>query len=186
MNETMQIIKKRRSIRNYRTEGIEQSILQEVLEAGLRAPMGMNQRCRHFTVVETKEAMDGLIRLVKQNIIDSGVEALAERAKNPAFNPFYGAPVLIILSAPENSKFAELDCGAAAQNMAIAAEALGLGACMIASSSFMASTNVEQQGRFVIEYGIPEQYVPVISVALGYRGEQPGEREVDFAAVNYV
>lgn len=169
MNETIEIIKRRRSTRKYKSEQIAKNEIEAIIEAGICAPSGMNQQKWHFTIVQNKETMVKLIETVKQNIINSGVESLAIGARNPEFNPFYEAPTLIILSGAENSKFAQIDCGAAAENMAIAAESLGIGSCMIASSVFIVSKDNGEALKE--ELGIPEDYKPIISLTLGYKAE---------------
>ncbi|MGQ9506493.1 MAG: nitroreductase family protein [Candidatus Bathycorpusculaceae bacterium] len=95
MNETIRVIKSRRSIRRFKTEQISDSELQELLECALLAPNARNQQKWHFTVIQNKDVLNKMINILKENMINSGIAFLAERAKDPAFNPFGNAPTLI-------------------------------------------------------------------------------------------
>lgn len=57
VNETLKIVKERRSIGNFRNEQIKEKELQAVLEAGLYAPNPGDQAW-HFTVVQNRELLD--------------------------------------------------------------------------------------------------------------------------------
>ena len=59
INETLKIIKQRRSIRSFKDEQIKEEELQAVLEAGLYAPNAGDQAW-HFTVIQNKELLDRL------------------------------------------------------------------------------------------------------------------------------
>ena len=74
-NETLKIIKKRRSIRSFKDEQIKEEELQAVLEAGLYAPNAGDQAW-HFTVIQNKELLDRLNLAAK------------EAAKQMDFGPF--------------------------------------------------------------------------------------------------
>jgi len=127
MNETIRIIKSRRSIRRFKVVQIPDSELQEILDCAILAPNAGNQQKWHFTVIQNRSTLDMIAKMMKENMMNSGVEFLVERAKDPNFNPFGGAPALILITADKTVRFAEIDCAAAAENIIIAAESLGLG-----------------------------------------------------------
>ena len=130
-NETLKIIKQRRSIRNYKAEQIKDEELQAVLEAGLYAPNAGGQAW-HFTVVQNKALLERLNLAAKEAAKQMDLEHLRALGNNEQFNCLYGAPTLILVSGNEQAPMPlDADCAAATENMLIAAESIGLGSCWI-------------------------------------------------------
>jgi nitroreductase len=172
VKEALQVIKNRRSIRKFKAEQIPYPDLQEILDCALYAPSAMNQQKWHFTVVQDKDTVNRMVFLIKENILKSGNEGFIKRANTPGYNTFYGAPTVIMISAEDKTPFAQFDCGAAAQNITLAATAQNIGSCVIGSSAFLFAA--DKNNALKKEFGIPEGYVHVCTVALGYReGEAP-------------
>lgn len=185
MNETLQVIGGRRSIRAYSPEQIPGADLQKIMEAALLAPSAMNQQKWHFTVVQNKAMLDKMVGTIKENIMNSGHEFLMQRAGVPGYHTFYNAPTVILISAEENADWVQIDCGLAAQNITLAAESLNIGSCVIGSSRLLFASEKSQD--FKRELGIPEGYGHICSVALGYRaGESPGAPPRNKDVINYI
>jgi nitroreductase len=166
-NETLKIIKQRRSIRSYKDEQIREEELQVILEAGLYAPNAGGQAW-HFTVVQKKELLDRLNLAAKEAATQLDIEHLRQLGNDEKFNCLYGAPTLIIVSGDEHSPVPlEADCAAATQNLLLAAESIGLGSCWIffVLLAFYSSQGSELQK----ELKIPEGYRPYSSAVLGYK-----------------
>jgi nitroreductase len=108
---------------------------------------------------------------MKENMINSGIAFLAERAKDPVFNPFGGAPAIILITADKTARFAEIDCALAAENILIAAESLGLGSLIMTSSEFLFKSGKGEELKR--ELCVPEGYEHVCVIALGYKDENP-------------
>jgi nitroreductase len=183
--QTLEVIKYRRSIRKFKTEQIAYPDLQQIVEAGLYAPNGMNQQKWHFSVVQDKSLIDRMVNTMKENMIDSGNEIFANNAKKPDYTIYYGAPTVILITADEKSKFAQFDCGAAAENICLAATALNIGSCIVATGAFLFQK--ERNNELKRELGVPEGYGHVCSVCLGYGAVEnpeapPRKKEV----VNYI
>jgi nitroreductase len=81
VNETLKIIKQRRSIRSYKDEQIKEEELQTVLEAGLYAPNAGDQAW-HFTVIQNKELLGRLNLAAKEASKQLDIEFLREIANN--------------------------------------------------------------------------------------------------------
>ncbi len=166
-NETLKIIKQRRSIRSFKDEQIKDEELQAVLEAGLYAPYAWEQS-RHFTVIQKKELLDRLNLAAKEAAQQTGMEHLRSLGNDEAFNCLYGAPTLIIVSGSEQAPIPlEADCSAAIQNLLLAAESIGLGSCWIFFA--MLAFNSTQGSELLKELKIPCGYKPYYSVLLGYK-----------------
>jgi len=185
MNEAVRVICSRRSVRQYKPKQINDADLTQILDAALAAPNAMNQQKWHFTVVQDKVMLDKMVALIKENMINSGNEMLANRANMPGYNTFYNAPTVILISADENARFVQIDCGAAAQNIALAAESLFLGSCIITSSSYLfVSAKGEEMRK---KLGIPHGYSHVCSVVLGYKeGPNPVAPPRNDSVINYI
>jgi nitroreductase len=166
-NETLKIIKQRRSVRSYKDDQIKDEELQAVLEAGTYAPNAGGQAW-HFTVVQNKELLERLNLAAKEVARQHDFEGLRALGNNEKFNCLYGAPTLIIVSGNEHAPMPlDADCAAAMENMLIAAESLGLGSCWI---FFVLLAFQSPQGN---ELGkllkIPEGYKLYDAAAFGYK-----------------
>ncbi|MFA5374186.1 MAG: nitroreductase family protein [Dehalococcoidia bacterium] len=185
MNEAVRVICNRRSVRQYKAKQITDADLTQILDAALSAPNAMNQQKWHFTVVQDKVMLERMVAIIKENMINSGNELLATRASVPGYNTFHNAPTVILISADEKARFVQIDCGAAAQNIALAAESLFLGSCIITSSAHLfASAKGEELKK---KLGIPGGYSHICTVALGYKeGANPVAPPRNDNVINYI
>ena len=185
MNDTIKTIKNRRSIRQYKAEQISDAEIQAIMEAAIHAPSAMNQQKWHFTVIQNRETLTKMEDIARENMLKSDIEFIADRAReNPDFRIFYSAPTVILVTAEENAHFMEFDCGAAAENIAVAAEALNIGSCMIGFGAFVFGS--EKEDEIKKELGIPEGYRFIISIALGYKDIDPPVPPKNKDVINYV
>lgn len=185
MNETINTIKNRRSIRQYKAEQLTDSELQHILDSALYAPNAMNQQKWHFTVIQNKDMLDRMVKIIKENIMNSGNEFLMQRASAPDYHTFYNAPTVILISGDEKAQWIQIDCGLAAQNITLAAESLNIGSCVITSSGFLFAS--EKGNQFKKELGIPEGYSHICTIALGYKtSENPAVPPRNKDVINYV
>jgi nitroreductase len=170
---TLSVIKTRRSIRKFKSTQIPYEDLQEIVDCGLYAPSGMNQQKWHFSVVQDKNVLDRMVNVIKENMLTSGNEMFAKNAKNSSFSVFYNAPTVVLITAEKNAMFTQFDCGAAAENIALAAVAMDIGSCIIAMSGFLfTGPNADDLKK---DLGVPSNYDHIISIALGYRLEDNPE-----------
>jgi nitroreductase len=166
LNNTLRIIKQRRSIRSYKPEQIQEEELQAVVEAGLYAPNAGDQAW-HFTVVQDRGLLDRLNRAAKEVARQIPVEHMQALGSMDKFDCLHGAPTLIIVSGDERTPEPEADCAAATQNMLLAAESMGLGSCWI--FFVLLAFGSPQGAELRKELGIPEGYKPYCSAVFGHR-----------------
>jgi len=184
-SDTLGVILRRRSIRKFRPDQIPDSDLERIVEAGLWAPSAMNQQQWHFTVVQSQDLLARLAEDIKGKLLVSGIEHLAERAGTPGYSPLHAAPTVIVISAGAHAPCIQIDCGAAAENMALAAEALGIGSCLMAMPGLLFAS--DEGGQWSKELGFPDGYSHMITVALGYReDDSPAPRPRKPDVVSYV
>ncbi len=116
MNETMKNILERRSIRKYKPDMVEKELLDQVIEAGLYAATGHGKQSSVIIAVTDKEFRHELSE--ENRKIEGWKEGI---------DPFYGAPVVLLVIANRESPNAVYDGAATLTNMMLAAKALGLG-----------------------------------------------------------
>ena len=119
MNETLRVLKERRSIRRYKVEQIGDEELNAVLEAGTWAPSAKGLQPAVMVVVQDRETISYLSQMN------------AEILGAPDTDPFYGAPtVIVVLADGENANWVQ-DGSLVMGNLMTAAASLGLGSCWI-------------------------------------------------------
>ena len=166
-NETLNMIKQRRSIRNYNPEQIKEEELQAVLESGLYAPYAW-ETGKHFTVIQNKEMLERLNHLAKETMKQSESEDLRKMGNSEEYHCMYHAPTLIIISGNEKAPIpVHAECAAALQNLLVAAESMGLGTCWL--YSVIMAFDSPQGSELLKELQIPEGYKPYYSTTLGYK-----------------
>ncbi len=182
MNEVLNTIQNRRSIRKYKTEQISSESLELILEAGAYAPSGGNEQPWHFTVIQNRSLLSRINDRVREGMKESDDEWVRKMGNNPSFMVTYDAPTLILVSGRKDAMSWKADCAAAIQNMLLAAESLGIG------SVWLGLVRYFYQDREMETLGIPDGYQPYYGVALGYKAEeqQPAAPERAANTVNYI
>ena len=118
MNESLKTLIERRSCRSYKPDPIPAEILDQILEAGTYAATGMGRQSPIMIAVTDKETRDRLSRM----------NAAVMGASN---DPFYGAPVVIIVLANRAVPTYLYDGSLVMGNLMNAAHALGIASCWI-------------------------------------------------------
>lgn len=113
----LEAIKNRRACRSFSNKEVEDSKIEEIANAGLLAPSGMNQQTPVIIVIKDKKTRDELERINKE-IMGRDV------------SPFYGAPVILLVIAHKQG-LSILDGGATMENMLLEATNQGLSSCWI-------------------------------------------------------
>ena len=168
-NDTITIIKQRRSVRNYLDKPVSGGDITLILEAGIYAPNGGGniEKDMFFTVIQNKTVLDTINTQAKAFAASSGMPWLKELGNRKDFHSLYNAPVLIIISYPKDSVCAVYDCSAAAQNMLLTSESLGLGSCWL---YFPLQAFQHENGDTLLhELKIPESHKPAAAIILGHK-----------------
>lgn len=186
MNQTLEIIKNRRSIRSYTEEQISKEDLQAIVEAGLFAPSGNNQQSWHFTVVQNKKILKELNYETKGVLAASDNPFLQRVGNNEELDIFNGAPTVIIISGKEADANSPANCAVASENMLIAAQSLGIASCYIISVSYLFQG--DEAKYFSEKIGIPDGYKVNNAILLGYSKDDdiPKAAPRKEGSVNYI
>jgi nitroreductase len=164
MNEILETIKTRRSVRKYQDKQIKDEELEKILESAIYAPNGANTQSWHFTVIQNKELINQINEGAKEVMKKMDIPWIANMGKSEDLNIFHHAPTAIIVSANKESPTPTEDASAATQNMLLAAESMDIGSCWIGFAKFY-FINPENMEKFKI----PEGYEVQSGVALGYK-----------------
>ena len=183
MNETIQSILERRSIRAYETKPVPDEALELIVRCGRYAPSGLDRQPWHFTVVRDRALMDRISAAAQAVMARSANETVRRMAAAPDFDCWRHAPMAIIISG-DGSDGAVADCANATENMALAAHALGLGGCY--QGCFKAGLLAPGSEDLLAELHLPAGYTPLFALALGYAAEHPEPRPRKENCVNYI
>lgn len=165
MSDLVKTILSRRSIRAFTKEQIEEEKLNTILEAAQFAPSAKNEQAWHFSVVQNIELLSKIDNIIKNIFLNSGNQALIDRASHDNFSVFYHAPTLIIVSADQKAIAPEPDASLALGNILLSAHSLGLGGVWIHSLRQLFS--VDEGKALQKELGIPDGYIIYGSAAIG-------------------
>ena len=154
----LDIIRTRRSYRNYKPEQITDEQLNAVLEAGTYAPTSRGLQSPFIVAVQNNELKS---LLAKMNAEIMGVTT----------NPYYNAPTYVLVFVPAEAPNGIQDASLVLENMMLAAHAQGLGSCWIHREREMFAT--EEGKDLMKQWGLPEGLVGIGALALGYPNAEP-------------
>ena len=149
----------RRSIRSYRPDMLPREVIEKIAEAGTYAPTGMNRQTPIIVAVTNKELRDRMSRLNAAVL-------------NMDSDPFYGAPVVLVVLAERSDPNHVYDGSLVMANLMLAAHAMGVGSCWINRAREVFDTD---EGKAILrDLGIEGDYEGVGNCILGYtEGEEP-------------
>lgn len=168
MNETLNNLKTRRSIRSYLPKQVEKDVLDQVLEAGTFAPTGGGKQS---PIIVSVQDPDTLKQLSRMNAQVMGVSS----------DPYYGAPTVLIVLAERARATYLLDGASVMTTLVNAAHAVGLGSCWIHRAKEMFES---EEGKALLQkWGVEGDYEGIGQVVLGYAAapaNQPAPRKENY------
>ncbi len=171
--DVMEAMLTRRSVKKYKPDPVAKELIDKIIAAGLNAPSGLNKQSPIILAVTNKEVRDQLSKL--------------NAGKDPFFrsDPFYGAPVVLVVLADKSVPTCVYDGSLVMENLMLAAHAMGLGACWIHRAK---ETFEQPEGKALLKsLGIEGEYEGVGNCILGYMdGEYPAEKPRKENRVYYV
>jgi nitroreductase len=170
VNELMEIIKKRRSVRKYLDKPLPEKIVKEIMEAARYAPSAKNAQPLEYKVIKNKELMRRLSDCISEGLKGSSYSLKAP--PNVRLNFFYNAPLLLIITAPKDNSFAVSDGAIAVDHMMLYTTSIGLGSCFIGMAKL-----IMKSPELLKELNIAEDRTIVAAVVCGYPDGWPEEKE---------
>ena len=154
MNETLKVLETRRSCRSFITDKmVEEEKLEAIIKAGTYAASGMGKQSAIIVAVTNKEMREAIS---KENARIMGVD----------MDPFYGAPVILVVLANKSVATYQYDGSLVMGNLMNAAESLGVSSIWIhrAKEEF----DSEFGKKILADLGIEGEYEGIGHCALGY------------------
>ena len=159
MENIIEVIKSRRSIKKFKPDMISKEIIEQIVEAGTYAPTGKNRQSPIIIAITNKEVRDKLSKL--------NAEILGTTK-----DPFYNAPVVLVVLADKTKDTYIYDGSLVMGNLMLAAHSLGIGSYWI----HRAKEEFERpEGKEILKsLGIEGEYEGIGHCVLGYiDGEYP-------------
>lgn len=192
-DQLLKFLKMRRSRREFKPDPIPREAVEKLLLAAVEAPSAINNQSVQYTVVSDPQALRTLseraasavktmARLARSPLFRGVIRlfAPAMHADLMKFGPLmdrltelqaqgldmmlYNAPCVLLLHAPKSDMCAPMDANFSAENILLAAETLGLGACVI---GFIYEP-MNRDSRMKCAAGIPKDHRVFSAIALGY------------------
>lgn len=170
MNETLKVLETRRSCRNFKPDMVNEEDLKAILRAGTYAATGMGKQSPVIIAVTDKATRDAISEANRK--IGGWDEG---------FDPFYGAPVILIVLAKKDIVTHVYDGSLVMGNLMNAAESLGVASIWI----HRAKEEFESDfGKAILKkLGISDEYEGIGHCALGYAAgplNDPAPRKDDY------
>lgn len=155
MNEIIKAMITRRSIRKFKSEIPPKDSINQIIEAGLYAASSRGKQAVITVAVTNKELRN---RLSEINCKIGGWEK--------GFDPFYGAPVVLIVLAEKSMANRIYDGSLVMGNMMLAAHSLGLGSCWIHRAKEV--FELEEYRNLLSSLGVEGEYEGIGHCVVGY------------------
>jgi nitroreductase len=166
----------RRSVRSYTGQKLDEPTIRGLLDAAVQAPTAMHEEPWAFVVIQDDATLKRYSDLAKGTWAKEVVKyrdlhipgdaamgaSFADQFANPEFCIFYNAGTLIVICAKPMGPFVTADCWLAAENLMLAACAMGLGTCCIGSAVPALNTPDVKA-----ELGIPVDVTAVAPIIVG-------------------
>lgn len=160
MNEVIEAMRERRSVRAYTEEVPSDELIERVVDAGLWAASGRGRQSPIVLAVTDRALRD---RLSAMNARIMGAPE--------GTDPFYGAPVVLVVLADRSVPTYVYDGSLVMGNLMLAAHELGLGSCWIHRACEEFDT---PEGRQILaDLGVEGDYEGIGHCVLGYAAEVP-------------
>lgn len=160
MNQVMETILTRRSVRAFDERDIPREELEQILKAAIYAPSGMNRQTWQFTAITNREKIQNLAKLIERSLGRTGYN-------------FYKPAAIVLTSNTKESHWAKEDNACALENIFLAAQSFGIGSVWI--NQLQGICDEVEIRSFLDEVGVPSNHVVYGVAALGYAANEPNQ-----------
>ena len=169
MADFFELLKTRRSIRDFQQKKVPLELIQEIIKDSCLAPSSGNGQPWKFIVVNNKEWIQKLSDESKKNLISimekdpgSPLKKYENALRNKDFNVFYNAPCLVYIVGSKEVRSLSVDCTLAACYFMFSATARGLGTCWVQLGAEIRNPEILKA------IGLPESCIIAAPIILGY------------------
>lgn len=153
MEDILNTIVSRRSVKKYKETMPSKEEIDKVIKAGMYAPSGKNMQAPIILAITNKQVRDDLSKILADF---RGINS----------DPFYGAPVVLVVLADKNVSTHVYDVSVVIENMLLECHSIGLGACWIHHAKEIFETSYGK--NLLKSLGIDGEYEGIGSCILGY------------------
>ncbi|MBE5758128.1 MAG: nitroreductase family protein [Clostridiales bacterium] len=153
MEDILNTIVSRRSVKKYKETMPSDEEINKVIKAGIYAPSGKNKQAPIILAIKNKQIRDDLSKILADF---RGVDR----------DPFYGAPVVLVVLADKSVSTHVYDGSVVIENMLLECHSIGLGACWIHHAKEIFETSYGK--NLLKSLGIDGEYEGIGSCILGY------------------
>lgn len=171
--DVLQAIYERRATRDFSAAVVTSGMVRDLLRAAVQAPSALNLQPWAFAVFHGRERLAQYSEKAKAHLLQStdpayGLDPRIDQYLTPSLNIFHGADTLVLICARPGRFMPVEDCLLAAQNLMLAAHALGLGSCPI---GFARPWFNLPETKAALD--IPLHYTAVLPIVVGYPARPP-------------
>ena len=170
MNETLKVLETRRSCRNFKPDMVNEDDLKAIIKAGTYAATGMGKQSPVIIAVTDKATRDAI------SAANAKIAGMPQGA-----DPFYGAPVILIVLAKKDVVTHVYDGALVMGNLMNAAESLGVASIWIHRAKEEFESDIGK--NILAKLGIADEYEGIGHCALGYAAgpaNDPAPRKSDY------
>ena len=169
MNNVIETILARRSTRGFSETPLTQAETDLLTQVALASPTARNTQSWHFSIVTNQALLDRFNQDMNAYMAAKFPAGQRGRFEENGYHVFYHAPLVVVISTPSDdsaNKFAQIDCGIAVENLAIAAQSLGLGSVIVGLPRDL--FNAPQSEGYRRDFGLPEGHEFAIAICIGH------------------
>lgn len=177
-NVVIELMKSRRSIRNYQDRPVNRDTMQIIMDCGILAPNGMNKQSYEVRVLDNPETIAQLTELYKAEN--------PQMAEREGFkNMFNNAPTVAFIGVDDSYDLGRIDAGLLGENMILSAWSMGIGSCCLGGAVRFLTTS-ESAKPFMEKLGFSEGIKLLYCIAFGYPAETPEAKPRNFEKAKFI
>ncbi len=182
MNDFIQMIRNRASIRAFTDEPLSEEMIQALIDAALGAPNGGNAQRWHFVFCTDKAKLQHLEDTQVAAIKAAGNPKMIALQESRNWKILFNAPLVVWITTVGGAS--AVDAGIAGESMTLAAQSMGLGSCFIGGASAVFRGADAQQWK---EYfSIPEGYEVHCGLAIGHPNQTAKPHALDYSKITRI
>ncbi|HWR19508.1 MAG TPA: nitroreductase [Clostridia bacterium] len=176
MNETLSVIEKRYSCRDFKPERISEEALQAIAKAAVQSPSGMNRQEWRVIVIKDKKLIEEMDAVGMSAIAKWEDKSAYQRMMDRGGSLFYGATAMVVFAISSEDP-PLIDCGILCQSVALAATSLGIANVICGMARVVLDGTRGEEFRKRLKF--PEGYQFGCSVLLGYANTEKAPHKPD-------
>jgi len=184
MNETINNILSRSSIRKYEVKPLEPQQLQWLKQCALASPSAKNKMPWQFIFVNNPQVIEQFEQLMKVYLSESEDIADQKAAQEPTYSLFYQAPCIVVVAVSDHEHMPLIDCGIAVENLALCAQSMGLSSVIVGRPRVLFASRFYQEISDLLQF--PKNYQFGIAIAIGTKATQKDPHTLDWSKITEI